>query len=177
MTNGWGPVERDRSNGDNGAGDGGPLVLNGVTYAKGLGAHAPSDVRYALGACSVFTAQVGVDDIAGTSGSLVFQVWVDGTPVGGHRGGYLPFTLDVTDAMVGEVHELVVRVRDVTDTSWHSRGKQTLERGGIWYTPQSGIWQTVWMEPVARDHVVERVAQEELVLRRLRDTGASVVLP
>ena len=76
------------------------------------------------------------------------EVWVDGTPVGGHRGGYLPFTLDVTDAMVGEVHELVVRVRDVTDTSWHSRGKQTLERGGIWYTPQSGIWQTVWLESV-----------------------------
>ncbi|MBW9205807.1 DUF2804 family protein [Mumia sp. zg.B17] len=76
------------------------------------------------------------------------EVWVDGTRVGEHRGGYLPFTLDVTDALTGDVHELVVRVRDVTDTSWRSRGKQRLDRGGIWYTPQSGIWQTVWLESV-----------------------------
>ena len=77
------------------------------------------------------------------------QVWVDGTDVGGHRGGYLPFTLDVTDALAdGEEHEVVVRVRDVTDTSYRSRGKQRLEPGGIWYTPQSGIWQTVWLESV-----------------------------
>ena len=54
MTNGWGPVEKDRSNGEAGASDGEPITLNGVTYAKGLGAHAASDVRYALnGACSV----------------------------------------------------------------------------------------------------------------------------
>ncbi|MEE2060725.1 DUF2804 family protein [Rhodococcus artemisiae] len=76
------------------------------------------------------------------------EVWVDGTFVGGHRGGYLPFALDVTDALRGESHELVVRVRDVTDTSWRSRGKQKIEPGGIWYTPQSGIWQTVWLESV-----------------------------
>ncbi|MGX6511731.1 DUF2804 family protein [Rhodococcus sp. SJ-2] len=76
------------------------------------------------------------------------EVWVDGTLVGGHRGGYLPFVLDITDALRGECHELVVRVRDVTDSSWRSRGKQKLEHGGIWYTPQSGIWQTVWLESV-----------------------------
>ncbi|PTR26636.1 glycosyl hydrolase family 2 [Rhodococcus sp. OK519] len=77
------------------------------------------------------------------------EVWVDGTPVGGHRGGYLPFTLDITGALdAGGTHDLVVRVRDVTDTSWRSRGKQKLDRGGIWYTPQSGIWQTVWLESV-----------------------------
>ncbi|ACQ79847.1 glycoside hydrolase family 2 sugar binding [Beutenbergia cavernae DSM 12333] len=79
------------------------------------------------------------------------EVWVDGAPVGGHRGGYLPFALDVTDAWAdGEHHEIVVRVHDVTDTSHRSRGKQRLERGGIWYTPQSGIWQTVWLESVPR---------------------------
>lgn len=81
------------------------------------------------------------------------EVWIDGARAGAHRGGYLPFTLDVTDLLVGdpgEVHELVVRVRDVTDTSWRSRGKQRLDRGGIWYTPQSGIWQTVWLESVPR---------------------------
>jgi glucose/arabinose dehydrogenase len=79
MSNGWGPVERDRSNGESGATDGGPLRLNGVTYAKGLGAHAASDVRYALnGTCSVLTAVVGLDDEVGSWGSAVFQVWTDG---------------------------------------------------------------------------------------------------
>jgi hypothetical protein len=79
MTNGYGPVERDRSNGEDGPGDGTTLTLNGITYAKGLGVHAPSDVRFALnGVCSLFTATVGVDDEVGINGSLVFQVWTDG---------------------------------------------------------------------------------------------------
>ena len=81
------------------------------------------------------------------------RVWVDGTPVGEHRGGYLPFTLDITAALVGEEHEIVVAVRDVTDTSWRSRGKQTLTPGEIWYTAQSGIWQTVWLESVPTAYV------------------------
>jgi NPCBM/NEW2 domain len=56
------------------------LTIQGVTYAKGLGVHAASDVRYALGgACTQFTAQVGVDDEVGGNGSVVFQVWADGT--------------------------------------------------------------------------------------------------
>ncbi|MDF1602914.1 DUF2804 family protein [Nocardioides sp. YIM 152315] len=86
------------------------------------------------------------------------EVWVDGAPVGGHRGGYLPFALDVSDALRDAAdheidHEIVVRVRDVTDTSWRSRGKQQLRPGGIWYTAQSGIWQTVWLESVPRARV------------------------
>ena len=77
------------------------------------------------------------------------EVWVDGRHVGGHRGGYLPFALDVTDHLgEGVEHELVVRVRDVTDSSYRSRGKQAAEPGGIWYTPFAGIWQTVWLESV-----------------------------
>ena len=81
MANGWGPVEKDRSNGENLAGDGAPLTLNGVTYAKGLGTHAASEVDYAMaGACSLFTASVGVDDeISSVEASLVFQVWGDTT--------------------------------------------------------------------------------------------------
>jgi NPCBM/NEW2 domain len=83
MVNGWGPVERDRSNGEDGAGDGRTLTLNGVTFAKGLGAHSASgsasEVRYALGGrCSAVTAVVGVDDEIGAGGSVVFQVWADG---------------------------------------------------------------------------------------------------
>ncbi len=82
------------------------------------------------------------------------EVWVDGRRVGEHRGGFLPFTLDVTDALANTaVHDLVVRVRDVTDTSYRSRGKQRLKPGGIWYTPQSGIWQPVWMESVPAAYV------------------------
>ncbi len=81
------------------------------------------------------------------------RVLVDGTLVGEHRGGYLPFHLDITDALDGDEHEVVVAVRDVTDTSWRSRGKQALDPGGIWYTAQSGIWQTVWIESVPETHV------------------------
>ncbi|MEU7112516.1 endo-alpha-N-acetylgalactosaminidase family protein [Streptomyces sp. NPDC046182] len=79
-TNGWGPVERDRSNGETGTGDGGPLRIGGVTYEKGLGAHAPSKVRYYLGGrCTSFTAEVGVDDVQTSRGSVRFGVVADGT--------------------------------------------------------------------------------------------------
>ncbi|GAB4201619.1 MAG: hypothetical protein OHK0022_23820 [Roseiflexaceae bacterium] len=81
-TNGWGPVEKDRSNGEQGATDGLTITLNGTTYAKGLGVHAASDVRYSLGGtCSTFQADVGLDDEVGTNGSVVFQVWADATKV------------------------------------------------------------------------------------------------
>jgi parallel beta-helix repeat protein len=79
MINGWGPAERDRSNGDVAAGDGHALAIDGTTYAKGLGVHAASEIRYALnGSCSAFTAVVGVDDEVGSAGSVAFQVWTDG---------------------------------------------------------------------------------------------------
>ncbi len=79
-TNGWGPFERDRSNGEEGVADGGPITLGGITYAKGLGTHAASDIRYSLGGtCTSLTAQVGVDDEVGANGSVVFSVVGDGT--------------------------------------------------------------------------------------------------
>jgi glucose/arabinose dehydrogenase len=82
MTNGWGPVELDRSNGEQATGDGRTITLNGTTYTKGLGAHALSDVRYALsGSCSRFTAQVGVDDEVGANGSVTFEVYTGTTRV------------------------------------------------------------------------------------------------
>lgn len=84
------------------------------------------------------------------------EVRLGGRSVGAHDGGYLPFTLDITDAIEsGVAQELVVEVRDVSDTSHHSRGKQKLQRGGIWYTAQSGIWQTVWLERVPDVHVAD----------------------
>jgi hypothetical protein len=78
--NGYGPLERDRSNNDLAAGDGRTITLNGKTYLKGLGAHAASDVRFNLsGGCSTFSAEIGVDDEVGSFGSVIFHVWADGT--------------------------------------------------------------------------------------------------
>ena len=76
------------------------------------------------------------------------EVRVNGTPVGTHRGGYLPFCFDVTAALRLGANELVVAVSDPTDSSWQARGKQVLRPKSIWYTAVSGIWQTVWLEPV-----------------------------
>ncbi|NRQ30995.1 DUF5110 domain-containing protein [Nonomuraea sp. NN258] len=87
-TNGWGPVEKDRSNGESGAGDGRPLTLGGVVHDKGLGAHAKSTVSYFLGgACTSFTATIGVDDEIPGYGSVVFAVVADGEQV--YRSGTL----------------------------------------------------------------------------------------
>ncbi|MDQ0954492.1 alpha-galactosidase [Streptomyces phaeochromogenes] len=81
-TNGWGPVERNTSNGESAAGDGTPLTINGVVYATGLGVHAESTVEYYTGkACETVTAKVGVDDEEGTDGSVAFEIWADGTKV------------------------------------------------------------------------------------------------
>ncbi|MGN9839395.1 endo-alpha-N-acetylgalactosaminidase family protein [Nonomuraea sp. H19] len=77
--NGWGPVERDRSNGDLGEADGGPIVIGGRTFAKGLGTHAPAKVRFYLGGrCTAFSAFTGVDDSQATRGSVRFGVLADG---------------------------------------------------------------------------------------------------
>lgn len=79
-------------------------------------------------------------------------VYWNGQEIGRHSGGYLPFTLEVTEALC-ENNELVVAVQDATDHNEQLRGKQKTRRGGIWYTPQSGIWQTVWLEPVPKLYI------------------------
>lgn len=80
-------------------------------------------------------------------------VTVNGTEVGTHEGGYDPFSFDITDALRDGENEVVVMVRDGTDHSGQPRGKQWLTPHGIWYTPTSGIWQTVWLEPVDAVHL------------------------
>ncbi|MFI5756348.1 PA14 domain-containing protein [Streptomyces sp. NPDC051569] len=84
------------------------------------------------------------------------EVYVNGTKVTEHEGGYDRFSADVTDALKpGRTQELIVGVYDPTDAEDGENppvGKQRLDPSGIWYTPSSGIWQTVWMEPVAPDH-------------------------
>jgi hypothetical protein len=81
-TNGWGPAERDTSNGGQAAGDGRAITLNGVTYAKGLGVHASSQIVYNLGgAYSSFLSDVGLDDEEVSGGSVDFQVFADGVKI------------------------------------------------------------------------------------------------
>lgn len=83
------------------------------------------------------------------------DVWVNGVKVGEHTGGYTPFYFDVTPALIKGVNTLTVRVWDPTDRGYQPRGKQVCRPEGIWYTPVSGIWQTVWMEPVEVHHIVQ----------------------
>ena len=81
------------------------------------------------------------------------EVFVNGVSVGTHTGGYCPFSFDITDELVDGENELVVKVYDPTDKGWQNRGKQVLKSVGFWYTGTSGIWLTVWLEPVAQSHI------------------------
>lgn len=107
--NGWGPVERDLSNGETGTGDGTPLTIGGTVYTKGLGSHAPAKVRYYLGGkCTSFTAEVGVDDVQKSAGSVQFSVTADGTekvksPVVKAADTAWSLTADVTGAKYVEL--------------------------------------------------------------------------
>ena len=81
-------------------------------------------------------------------------VQVNGHLVGGHRGGYWPFTLDITDLLNGTGrNSLWVAVQDPTGHGTQARGKQTLKPGGMFYPAQSGIWQTVWLERVPDNYI------------------------
>jgi alpha-galactosidase len=98
-TNGWGPAERDRSNGEQGATDGRTITIAGTSYAKGIGAHAAGTIDVNLGGrCTTFTADVGVDAEVGTNGSVTFTVLGDGVTLastGVRRGGQAAQPLSV----------------------------------------------------------------------------------
>lgn len=81
------------------------------------------------------------------------KVYVNAQFAGEHKGGYLPFSLDVTDFLHEGENELQLIVTDPSDTRQQARGKQKLKSGGMFYTAQSGIWQTVWMERVADNYI------------------------
>ena len=82
------------------------------------------------------------------------DVFVNDILIGSHKGGFAPFSFDITPFLGGKSkHKLVVRVWDPTDKGFQPRGKQVNEPEGIWYTPVTGIWQTVWLEPVAANHI------------------------
>lgn len=81
------------------------------------------------------------------------MIYINGKAVGSHQGGYLPFSFDITNYLREGYNELIVRVCDPTETSWQDRGKQIRKSTGFWYTATSGIWQTVWLEPVNEAHI------------------------
>ena len=96
------------------------------------------------------------------------EIRVNGTAVGPvHLGGYDPITADVTDRLTAGENRLEIRCRDDLRRDWIPHGKQRLRRGGMWYTPVSGIWQTVWLESVPEDYI------EKL---NIENRGASVVI-
>ena len=101
-------------------------------------------------------------------------VWVNDVQVGEHKGGYDPFFLDVTEAVKGEGQQtLTLSVWDPSDAWTQPRGKQVLRPEGIWYTPSSGVWQTVWLEPVPQTYLTGLRLEPDIdvgVLRVRADT-------
>lgn len=81
------------------------------------------------------------------------DVFINDIKIGSHTGGYTPFQFDITPYLTSGQQKLVVKVWDPTDESFQPRGKQVKKPEGIWYTPVSGIWQTVWLEPVANKRI------------------------
>lgn len=93
------------------------------------------------------------------------DVYLNDILVGNHTGGYAPFSLDITAALVKGEQRLVVRVWDPTDSVHNPVGKQRLNPSGIWYTAVSGIWQTVWLEPVAKTNHIEGITTDCDIVR------------
>ncbi|MDC7225332.1 MAG: glycoside hydrolase family 2 TIM barrel-domain containing protein [Spirochaetales bacterium] len=83
---------------------------------------------------------------------------INGVDSGSHRGGYLPFSFDITDHLIPfGLNEIILSVKDPSDAGFQQRGKQVLNPGQIYYTATSGIWQTVWLEPVSSVNYIHRI--------------------
>lgn len=95
------------------------------------------------------------------------DVWVNGVKMGQHKGGFTPFSYDVTSVLRKGANEVVVKVWDPSDAGFQPRGKQVNNPDGIWYTPVSGIWQTVWMEPVSANHIDRVKATPDIDKKKL----------
>ncbi len=96
------------------------------------------------------------------------KVWLNGNLIGSHRGGYLPFSFDITGQLQAGENELVVSVWDPSNIGMQQRGKQVLKPKGIWYTAVSGIWQTVWLESVPEISIVSMKLTPDLSGESLR---------
>lgn len=123
QTNGWGPVEKDMSNGEDAAGDGQTLRIAGTSYPKGIGTHAYSSVTYNLGGLYTrFQAKAGVDDETGGAGSVQFSVYVNGSLAAQSSwkyGGQSPWIFDVNTTGAST---LELRVTDASDGSNDDHG-------------------------------------------------------
>jgi len=95
------------------------------------------------------------------------DIYINGKHAVHHTGGYSPIILDATDFLGGEVNEILVKVIDDTDSAVQPRGKQVNDPQGIWYTPVTGIWQSVWMEPVEAAHINSYYTETSLESKRL----------
>ena len=109
------------------------------------------------------------------------KVYVNGTLAGCHAGGFTAFTINVSDVLKEGGNELTVICTDEGTRNHGARGKQSDKRGGIWYTPQSGIWQTVWLESMPKKHIegfrITPDAREKTVTIALeRENDAEIVV-
>lgn len=97
------------------------------------------------------------------------EVWVNGLSLGVHTGGYTPFSYNISPCLKKHGAQTIrVRVWDATDNGYQPRGKQTGHSSGIWYTPVTGIWQTVWMEPVAKTHIESYYAESDIDASKMK---------
>lgn len=95
------------------------------------------------------------------------DIWVNQVKIGQHTGGFTPFSFDITPALQNGENELLVKVWDPTDKGTQPRGKQVCNPAGIWYTPVSGIWQTVWLEPVPEQYIANIKTTSDIDLNKL----------
>lgn len=109
------------------------------------------------------------DDVLLNFGAVDWKadVWVNGMKVGSHTGGYSPFSFNITDALRNGENTITLKVWDPSDKGQQPRGKQVAKPGGIFYTPVTGIWQTVWLEPVAKNHISRLKITPDIDSRKL----------
>lgn len=127
-----------------------------------------------------FNAKAGERTIL-NFGAVDYQCWVfvNGREVGSHEGGYTAFSMDISTALIEGENEIMIKVYDPSDAGIGPRGKQVLHPQSIYYTPSSGIWQTVWLEQVPKEHIsalrITPDIDRSLVNVRVEATGAGKV--
>ena len=102
------------------------------------------------------------------------DIYLNGIRVGGHKGGYTAFSIDIAPYLTRGEQTLAVRVTDPTDRGTQPRGKQVTEARTIWYTPVTGIWQTVWLEPVPESRIAALRTTPDIATKSLTVEAVTV---